>query len=51
MRDTITATIFFLLWLTMLIILGISMHVTPDLRGDGGYEPAGGFGHPLYQDY
>ena len=40
---------FLVIWVVVILILGGK--VTPDLRGDGGYEPARGVGHPLWQDY
>ena len=51
MKNTITATIFLTIWIITMVLFGINRNITSDLRGDGGYEPARGIGHPLYQDY
>jgi len=41
--------IFLLVWIALMLLL--FEPIKPDLRGDGGYEPAKGVGHPLWQDY
>ena len=49
--NTIAGIIFFVVWLIIVIAMGASKNIKPDITSDGGYEPARTFGHPLYQDY
>lgn len=47
MNPTITGAIFLLIWIAVMLLLG--GHITPNLQSDGGYEPEGNIGHPLWQ--
>ena len=48
-RNNFAGFIFLIIWIAFVLFLGRG--IKADLRGDGGYEPAKGIGHPLYQDY
>lgn len=48
---TFAGVIFFIIWIVLMISFGIHRNIRADLTGDGGYEPARGVGHPLWQDY
>ena len=50
-NEVIAGIVFFSFWLIVLLLWGYSKNIKPDLRGEGGYEPAKTFGHPLYNDY
>jgi hypothetical protein len=50
-RNNIAGAVFLVLWVAGMLLWGMNKKVVIDQRGNGGYEPAVGSGHPLYQDY
>ena len=47
---TFAGIVLFIIWVSVLVFF-FGGSIKADLTRDGGYEPAGGFGHPLYRDY
>lgn len=49
-KEIIAGIIFFIIWISVMLLLGNQKGIEPDLSSDGGYELCQQSGHLLYQD-